>query len=112
MAVATWIERIVGIDPLRDYRGRYHTAEEARETVKLAGGFLPAIGRYFDEAGLERTQVFEDGDVAAVTAGMHERFVLPVVGAILAIRSGALWVCKAHRGIVGRDFTVIHGWRL
>lgn len=112
MAVATWIERIRGTDPLKHYRGIYHTAEEARETVKFVGGFLPAIGRYFDNAGLERTQAFEDGDVAAVNVARHERFVLPVVGCILAIRFGDLWVAKAHRGIVARDFQVIHGWRL
>lgn len=112
MAVATWIERIVGIDPLRKYRGTYHTADEAKRTAKLAGGFLPALGELFDAAGLERTQDFEDGDVAAINAGVHERFMLPVVGCILAIRSHPLWVVKAHRGIVGRDFQVIHGWRL
>lgn len=112
MCVGAWIERIIGVDPLREFRGRYHTADEARETVKAAGGFLPALGFLFDAAGLARTAEFEDGDVAAVEAGVHERFVLPVVGAILAIRSGSLWVAKAHRGIVARDFRVIHGWRV
>jgi Domain of unknown function (DUF6950) len=112
MAVATWIFRITGTDPLERFRGRYHSASDAKRTARLAGGFLPALGELFDAAGLERTQTFEEGDVAAVNAGMHERFVLPVVGAILAIRFGELWVVKAHRGIVARDFQVIHGWRL
>lgn len=112
MAVASWIDRIIGVDPLWQYRGRYHTPEEARDTAKAAGGFLPTIGQLFDGAGLRRTQDFEDGDVAAVNAGLHERFMLPVVGCILAIRFGDYWICKARRGIVGRDFQVIHGWRL
>lgn len=112
MAVATWIERITGVDPLRKYRGRYHSASEAKRTVRRAGGFLPTLGALFDMAGLERTQTFEDGDVAAVNVSIQERFVLPVVGCVLAIRFGQLWVCKAHRGIVARNFTVITGWRL
>lgn len=112
MCVGEWIRRIIGVDPLAKYRGSYHTPDQAKRTAKLAGGFLPALGELFDAAGLERTQDFEDGDVAAINAGMHERFMLPVVGCILAIRSGSLWVVKAHRGIVGRDFQVIHGWRL
>lgn len=112
MAVAGWIELITGRDPLRKYRGAYSTPDEAKRTAKLAGGFLPALGELFDRAGLERTQDFEEGDVAAVNAGLHERFILPVVGAILAIRCGSLWVVKARRGIVGREFNVIHGWRV
>jgi hypothetical protein len=112
MVVATWIERITGVDPLKSYRGTYHTPLEARRTAKLAGGFLPALGELFDGAGLERTQDFETGDVAAVNAGLHERYIMPVVGCVLAIRFGNLWVCKAHRGIVGRPFQVITGWRL
>jgi hypothetical protein len=112
MAVATWIERITGIDPLSAYRGRYHSASEAKRTAKRAGGFLAALGAHFANAGLERTEDFETGDVAAVEAGMDERFVLPVVGCILAIRFGNYWVVKARWGVIGRAFPVIHGWRL
>lgn len=110
--VGEWIRRITGSDPLHEYRGTYATPDEARETARQAGGFLPAIGSLFDHAGLVRTQDYEDGDVAAINAGLPERFLLPVVGCILAIRFGDLWVAKAHRGIVARNFTVIHGWRL
>lgn len=112
MVVADWIERIIGVDPLYEYRRTYGTADEARETANRAGGFLPTIGMLFDGCGLKRTQDFEDGDVAAVSPGIHIRAVIPVVGCILAIRSGELWIVKAARGIVGRDFPVIHGWRL
>jgi hypothetical protein len=112
MAVATWIERIYGVDPLRQYRGSYDSPLSAKRAAKRAGGFLPALGALLDEAGLERTQAFETGDVAAVNAALHERSVMPVVGCILAIRFGNFWVCKAYRGIVARDFAVITGWRL
>jgi hypothetical protein len=112
MAVATWIMRITGADPLERYRGRYHSASEAKRTARRAGGFLPALGALLDEAGLERTQTFEDGDIAAVYAGVHERLALPVVGCILAIRFGDLWAVKAYRGVVAHDFRIIHGWRL
>lgn len=112
MAVGEWIRRITGSDPLRGFRGTYASPDEARETVRKAGGFLPTLGMLFDEAGIACTADYEDGDVAAVQAGVGERFVLPVVGCILAIRFGDLWVAKAHRGIVARGFTVIHGWRL
>jgi hypothetical protein len=109
MAVATWIERITGADPLKQYRGTYHSPLSAKRTAKLAGGFLPALGELFANAGLERTQDFETGDVAAIHGGS---LVVPVVGHALAIRFGHLWVCKALRGVVARDFQVIIGWRL
>lgn len=112
MAVATWIERITGVDPLKHYRGTYHSPSEARRIAKLAGGFLPALGELLDSAGIERTQTFETGDVAAVNAPLHERHIMPVVGCILAIKFGHLWICKARAGVVGAEFPVIHGWRL
>jgi hypothetical protein len=110
MAVATWIERITGADPLERYRGRYHSASDAKRTAKRAGGFLPALGALFDAAGLERTETFETGDVAVVSP--PEGFVEPVVGSILAIRFGDLWLVKAPRGVVARPYPVIIGWRL
>jgi hypothetical protein len=110
MAVATWIERITGSDPLARYRGRYHSASDAKRTARRAGGFLPTLGALFDAAGLAPTQDFEPGDVAAIHAGSND--VVPVVGSVLAIRFGNLWVCKAPRGVVARDFAVIAGWRL
>jgi hypothetical protein len=110
MAVATWIERITGADPLTQYRGRYRSPLEAKRTARRAGGFLPALGALFEAAGLARTKDFETGDVAAVNAG--EGLVLPVVGSVLAIRFGNLWVCKAPRGVVAGAFPVIAGWRL
>jgi uncharacterized protein DUF6950 len=108
--VGEWIRRITGADPLERYRGRYHTAIEAKRTAARAGGFLPALGALFEAAGLERTQDFEPGDVAAVHASSHD--VVPVVGSVLAIRFGNLWICKAPRGVVAGDFPVIAGWRL
>lgn len=112
MAVATWIKKIIGIDPLERYRGTYHSPAEAQRTVTLAGGFLPTLERRFHEAGLMPTETFEDGDVAAVDPGQYHRLVLQVVGSILAIRFGDVWVCKAYRGIIGDHFRVIQGWRL
>jgi hypothetical protein len=112
MAVATWIERIISVDPLKRYRGTYHSPAEARQVVKLAGGYLPTLGELFFEAGLERTDEFEDGDIAAVDPGNYHRLVLQVVGSILAIRSGNLWIVKAYRGIIGDSFRVREGWRL
>jgi hypothetical protein len=84
---------------------------DAKRTARLAGGFLPALGERFKAAGLESTQTYETGDVAAIDASMHEQ-VMPVVGSVLAIRFGNLWICKAPRGVVARDFAVIEGWRL
>jgi hypothetical protein len=110
MAVAEWINRITGADPLALYRGRYHSAAEAMRTAKRAGGFLPALGALLEAAGLERTQDYETGDVAAVH--VIEWSTMPVVGATLAIRFGSLWICKAPRGVVGGEFPVIAGWRL
>jgi hypothetical protein len=110
MAVATWIYRITGADPLARYRGRYHSASDAMRIARRAGGFLPALGSHFEAAGLEPTQIFETGDVAAVQVGSHH--VVPVVGSVLAIRFGTLWLCKAPRGVVAGDFAVIAGWRL
>jgi hypothetical protein len=110
MAVATWIERITGADPLAQYRGRYHSASGAMRTARRAGGYLPALGALFAAAGLVRTQDFEPGDVAAISP--PEGFVEPVVGSILAIRFGDLWVLKAPRGVVARPYPVIAGWRL
>jgi hypothetical protein len=109
MAVATWIHRITGIDPLQQYRGSYDSPLSAKRTAKQAGGFLSTLGLLFDAAGLEHTQDFETGDVAAIQGGS---LVVPVVGYALAIRFGNLWLCKAPRGVIARDFTVITGWRL
>jgi Domain of unknown function (DUF6950) len=110
MAVAAWIKLIIGIDPLSTYRGRYHSPSEAKRTARLAGGFLPAIGELLKAAGLVSTKDFEIGDVAAVNPGASN--LLPVVGSVLAIRCGNLWLCKAPRGVIARDFPVIAGWRL
>jgi Domain of unknown function (DUF6950) len=109
MAIAEWIKRIIGTDPLAQYRGRYHSASDAKRIARRAGGFLPALGALFEAVGLERTQDYETGDVAAFHAGSH---VVPVVGSVLAIRFGLLWVCKAPRGVVGGEYAVIAGWRL
>jgi hypothetical protein len=111
MAIATWIERITGADPLARYRGRYHSASDAMRTARRAGGFLSALGACFEAAGLELTREYETGDVAAVNTGSHA-IVFPVVGYVLAIRFGHLWVAKAPRGVVAGDFAVIAGWRL
>jgi hypothetical protein len=111
MAVATWIERITGADPLARYRGRYHSASDAMRTARRAGGYLPALGASLEAAGLELTRDYETGDVAAVNTGSHP-IVFPVVGYVLAIRFGNLWICKAPRGVVAGDFAVIAGWRL
>lgn len=112
MAVADWIKEVRGINPLAKYRGAYSTADEARETAKQAGGFVPEIGRLFDEAGMKRVMIPEDGDVAMVIVPPKFRNVLPVVGVIMAIRFGKSWVCKGMKGVVGRtDFEPLHIWR-
>jgi hypothetical protein len=112
MAVATWIERIAGADPLAQYRGRYHSASDAMRTARRAGGFLPTLGALFEATGLKRTQDFETGDVAACDTLALAGVVVTVVGSVLAIRLGNLWVCKAPLGVVAGNFAVIVGWRL
>lgn len=113
MAIATWIERVRGIDPLAEYRGTYSTPDEARVVAKRAGGFGPTIGRLFDDMGLERTQSPECGDVGIINASLALRHSLPVVGAIMAIRVKPLWMVKALRGVAGRaDFDPVVMWRL
>lgn len=113
MAVGAWIERVTGSDPFVEFRGTYHTAEEARATAKRAGGFAPTVGRLLDEAAFERVSSPEDGDVGLIIVPMRERNILPVVGAILAIWVTPLWVCKSLRGLVGRgDFEPVHVWRI
>jgi hypothetical protein len=113
MAVATWIERATGVDPLAQFRGTYSTPDEARAVVKRAGGFGPTIGRLFDEMGLERTLTPECGDVGIINASIGLRHCMPVVGAIMAIRVGPMWMVKALRGLSGRtDFEPVVVWRL
>lgn len=113
MSVAKWIDLVTGLDPLGKYRGKYHTADQARETARRAGGFVPTVSRLLDEAGLERTSEPETGDVGIVIVPVGERNVLPVVGAILAIRAlDRLWVCKAMRGLACKDFPIFTAWRL
>ena len=111
LAVASWIERLHGIDPAKLFRGTYHTAEEARALVKRKGGFMPWIGMLLDRMGLERTQAPETGDVGIIIAPQAFRATMPVVGAIMAIRRDHLWIAKAAHGIVGQPFEAIVAWR-
>lgn len=114
MSVAKWINLVTDLDPLGKYRGTYHNADEARETARRAGGFVPTVSRLLDEAGFERTFEPEIGDVGIVIVPLAERKVLPVVGAILAIRAifSNLWLCKSMRGLACQPFQAFTAWRL
>ena len=110
-AVSQWIDTCHGIDPFAQFH--YGSAEEARALVKRHGGFVCKIGEVLDDCGFERTQNYEDGDVAIIQAPGVLKNTMPVVGAIMAIRWHDMWVMKALHGIVGRDdIPVVSAWRI
>ena len=109
-AVSMWIDCCHGVDPFAQFH--YCNAEEARALVKRHGGFVCKIGQVLDEYGFERTQTYEDGDVAIITAPHALANCMPVIGAIMAIRFNGLWVMKALHGIAGRSLPVVSAWRI
>jgi hypothetical protein len=109
-AVSQWIDVVHGVDPFAQFQ--YSNAEEARACVKRHGGFVCKIGQVLDDCGFERTQTYEDGDVAIIQAPRVLATCMPVVGAIMAIRHRDLWIMKALHGIVGRDVPAVSAWRI
>lgn len=112
-AVADWIWNVHGIDVMAPWRGKYASGKEAIKLAKTQGGFVPNVGRLLDEAGFERTQSPEDGDIALLDIPRTGRVrMMPVVGAVMGIRLKRWWIAKAQSGIVADDWSFIHAWRL
>jgi hypothetical protein len=112
-----WIRRVTGSDPSAGFRGRYSSADEARELQKEEGGFVFIVRHEFERIGLVETMHPESGDVglvnvplATATAPDAPVSVLPVVGAVLAIRLGSMWAVRGARGVKAGEFSMLRAW--
>jgi hypothetical protein len=110
--VSDWIRLRRGIDPAAPYRARYSSPEAARALVIEQGGFVPLIGHILDEAGLERTGAPISGDIGVIDVDLGERQSMPVVGGVMGIRIGDLWVTRALHGLRYRAFPFAQAWRV
>lgn len=112
MWAADWVLEATGIDPATRYRGAYHDADRAQALLKQEGGYVPLIGWRMDQAGFQRTQSPQTGDIGIVNApvGLCDR--MPVVGTICAIRRGSMWVARSARGLHHQDFPLVTAWRI
>lgn len=86
---AGWVIRLTGRDPMARWRGRYAGANDARAAMGL-GGLRTAFRAGCCEAGLIVVEPPRDGDVGLVETPD---------GPAAAIRSGGLWVGRAHGGL-------------
>lgn len=105
--VAAWIWHLHGIDPAAEIH--YSTAEEAQVLAVAHGGFVEWVSRCLDPYFAQVCNGYEPGDVAVVDAGP---LALPSLVGVLAIRSANIWVVKTPRGLIGKPFRAIQGWRL
>lgn len=112
MFAAGWVLGVTGIDIAAPIRGKYATTSQARRLIKRNGGFLSGIGAHIDDCGFVRTRDPRDGDFGIVDAPIAMRDRMPVVGAVMAIRSGGLWVCKSERGMVAADMPFAAAWKI
>lgn len=106
-----WIRRATGRDPFGRYRGRYASPLAAQRLIKRSGGFVPIVGMEMDEC-FERTQSPRDGDVGIIEAPVGLRDRMPVVGAIMAIRSGERWIARSAFGLQAGSYSTVSAWRI
>lgn len=105
---ASWVEFMTGIDPARDLRRTYATADGAHAIVDSAGGHVRFMAGRLEPIGCKRVQNTEDGDIGCVVApvGMNE------FSEIGAIRFGPNWVTIGPVGLVGKRLEMVAAWRL
>jgi hypothetical protein len=104
MSVASWVERVRGVDYAADLRGTYHDEAGCIAVLKAGGGLPVIVARRMRAAGIGRTADPRPGDIAVVRAfGVH----------IGAIRIGGQWIIKGSKGVYGlRDLQSAAAWRI
>ena len=103
--LATWAERVTGIDGGAEWRGRYRTAIGCARVMRKSGGFDACIERGAMAAGMVETDKPSPGSVGIVRA-MTSRGVSDVGG----IYTGTRWAVLTGRGVVSGPFEYRRVW--
>lgn len=113
--IVDWVERVMGVDPLAEYRGTYDTERGARRIMKAAGGPVAFVESLLEPVGMRRIAISAQhpGDVGLVHVGLkkwRERMVMVPAGAICI--SPRRWAVKAKDAMIFADLPVLAAWAL
>jgi hypothetical protein len=103
---ANWIRELRGVDPYKDYRGKYETALGAARLIKQGGGLDQASCVKMAEAGFKEVNpnFAQRGDVCLVS-GADERIFCGI------IVPGGVAIPSEH-GYLISNRVVIKAWRV
>jgi hypothetical protein len=90
-AVADWVERLTGRDPVPEWRGACQTAEEWRAVLEREGGLARFVGRIARRAGARPTGKPLPGDVGVLRLGGAQISVI--------MTPAGRWAGKSERGV-------------
>jgi hypothetical protein len=116
--VADWVECATGIDPAHDWRGRGNDADDWKAALDDAGGFMPIIGEAMD-AGFDRTQSPQRGDVGIISVPVSRCDRMPVVGVVAGICAAPsmmnerpVFVARSIRALCFDRFPLVTAWEV
>lgn len=94
-----WVRERTGLDPAREFRGRYSTMIESQRMLRRAGGLFPVARAAMGASGLPETVEPKRGDVGIVAIEMQ----MARSGKIKAVPVGAVhtghhWRVKTDQG--------------
>lgn len=105
---ATWVREQTGVDVVRDFRGTYHSKEQADAIIKAAGGLVKLAGRQLALVSAKRVQEPQPGDVGVIIAptGTAEQTLIG------AIRFGPVWAFLTPGRVVAKQAECVAAWSI
>lgn len=101
---AEWVRLVTGVDPAKEWRGRYSTALGRERILKREGGPLAVMTRGAESARLKRTTEPVRGDVGLIRLSGRD------YGAVCL---GDRWALVTRRGLAAeRPDEVIRAWEV
>lgn len=105
---ATWVHHRTAIDVVSQFRGTYHSKEEAAGIIEAAGGLVNLAEQQLALAAAKRVQEPCPGDVGVIVAptGTAEQTLIG------AIRFGPLWAFLTPGRVVAKQAECVAAWSI
>jgi len=95
LVLADWVAEVRGVDPAAEIRGQYWDALSCERLTGFITAPVEAAARFFDTAGLERTDTPARGDIGVLRLAGERH-------AVGALWNGAAWIMKGEAGATSR----------
>ncbi len=108
---ASWCLEKAGVDPAREFRGKYGSKAEAHALIAAHGGEVNFANRQLSSIGAQRVQNPCDGDVGIVRMMVGDSASDVHLALVGAIRFGPLWASISPAGVRATNAEFIAAWR-